>query len=249
MHKSADLPTARTLPMVASLDLVRQYSTILICIAFSKVAALRHTSDCCSDPVSGPTASIDSSAVSVWTHVWLVLQATRRKTKRTKKKKRALEAKVCAAICCLCSFLTTSTAMSSTEAVTCKAACIARTASTHNKQQKQDRMACLSSLCMVLVQDARGKVVPSHKPLTTSFVCAFSARRPQGLRVQNGVRRLCLFHPRPGQGQKRKSRSSRGTGRDSFVFSVFSLLSKCNAYFGDLRDLADEHTLLYSCHM
>jgi hypothetical protein len=76
MHKSADLPTARTLPMVASLDLVRQYSTILIRIAISKVRALRHTSDCCSDPVSGLTASLDSSAVSVWTHVWLVPQAT-----------------------------------------------------------------------------------------------------------------------------------------------------------------------------
>jgi hypothetical protein len=88
MHKSADLPTARMLPMVAGLDIVRQYSTILICIAFSKVGALRHTLDCCSDPVSGPTASLDSSAVSVWTHVWLVAQATRRKTTRTKKKKK-----------------------------------------------------------------------------------------------------------------------------------------------------------------
>lgn len=44
MHKSADQPTARMLPMVASLDHVRQYSTIIIRIAIRKVRALRHTS-------------------------------------------------------------------------------------------------------------------------------------------------------------------------------------------------------------
>jgi len=51
--------------MVASLDLVRQYSIILICIAISKVRTLRPTPGCCSGPMGGLTASLDGSDVSV----------------------------------------------------------------------------------------------------------------------------------------------------------------------------------------
>jgi len=50
--------------MVASLDLVRQYSIILICIAISKVRTLRPTPGCCS-PMGDLTASLDDSDVSV----------------------------------------------------------------------------------------------------------------------------------------------------------------------------------------
>jgi hypothetical protein len=127
-HLSADLPTARTLTTVASLDHSRRYSIILIRIAISNVKASSPAPDCCSNLVSSLTASLYKTPIEV-SRLACGLRCKQTK-KNEKHKKRALQAKVCVAICCLCSSLTTSTAMLSTETITCKAACIARTAST-----------------------------------------------------------------------------------------------------------------------
>ena len=63
-HPSADQPTARMLPMAASLERIRLYSIILICIAISKVKAFWPTPGCCSDMVGSLTAPLDKLPMS-----------------------------------------------------------------------------------------------------------------------------------------------------------------------------------------